>query len=90
MLPTWIAYTKRAVNSSAAIAVEVVKELAPRCNPLTMRPSFWYCSIGNQNRSRIPWTTKENKDFDFTLSKEVFKSMNLWENHTNTTAPTST
>ena len=41
-------------SSSAAIKVDVVKLLAPLCSPLTMRPSFWYCSIGSQNKSTIP------------------------------------
>lgn len=38
------------------MAVEVVKLLAPFCSPLTILPSFWYCWIGNQKRSKTPWT----------------------------------
>ena len=53
-----MAWTSRLVSSRAAMAVDVVNELAPRCKPRTIRPSFWYCSMGSQNKSRIPWTIK--------------------------------
>uniref|UniRef100_A0A6B0UHD8 Putative secreted protein n=1 Tax=Ixodes ricinus TaxID=34613 RepID=A0A6B0UHD8_IXORI len=42
------------VSSRQAMAVEVVKEFAPRWRPRTIRPSLRYCSTGSQTRSRIP------------------------------------
>jgi hypothetical protein len=59
---TCMAWTSLLVSSSAAMAVDVVNELAPRCRPRTIRPSFWYCSMGSQNKSRIPWTRKIIED----------------------------
>jgi hypothetical protein len=59
---TCMAWTSLLVSSSAAMAVDVVNELAPRWRPLTIRPSFWYCSMGSQNKSRIPWTRKIIED----------------------------
>lgn len=46
--------TIRVAISRAAIAVDVVNELAPLCKPLTILPSFWYCSIGSCTRSLKP------------------------------------
>ena len=53
---TCMVWTILFVSSRAAIAVEVPKEAAPLWNPLTMRPSFRYCSIGNQTKSLRPCT----------------------------------
>lgn len=64
---TWIACTSRLLSSRAAEAVEVPKDAAPLCKPRIMRPSFLYCSIGSQKRSRTPWTEKEQAMPDLLL-----------------------
>lgn len=54
---TCMACTSLLLSSRAAEAVEVPKDAAPLWRPRIIRPSFLYCSIGIQNRSRTPWTT---------------------------------
>lgn len=64
------------VSSNAAIAVDVVKLFAPLCNPRTILPSFWYCSIGNQNRSRIPWTVRKCQSARIFIQRITFFEWN--------------
>lgn len=69
---TWIACTSLLLSSKAAEAVEVPKDAAPLWSPRIMRPSFLYCSMGSQNRSRTPWTEKKKK-------KKHIKAAKTWE-----------
>lgn len=59
---TCMACTSLLLSSRAADAVEVPNDAAPRWRPRIMRPSFLYCSIGSQKRSRTPWTGQRDKD----------------------------
>lgn len=56
-----MAWTSLLLSSRAAEAVEVPKDAAPLWRPRIMRPSFLYCSMGNQNKSRTPWTEESQR-----------------------------
>lgn len=58
--PTWMVRTILLVSSRAAMAVDVPKEAVPLWKPRTIRPSFLYCSMGSQTKSRNPWTEQIN------------------------------
>lgn len=57
-----MACTSLLLSSRAADAVEVPKDAAPLWRPRIIRPSFLYCSMGNQNRSLTPWTGETHGD----------------------------
>lgn len=65
------------MSSSTAIDVVVEKATAPRCRPLTIRPSFLYCSMGIQNRSFTPWTTDTASWTSTTRNRHLCLSFNI-------------